>query len=184
MRSEMSAPEPGPVRDPGTSGWQRLLGLLPPPQRIGMLLRLLPAPPLQQLLEVALGSALEGMLAEGELAFLEGRRLAVEVDDLGIGWVVTLQAGRIRVAGRAQQGEARICAGATDLLLLAARMADADTLFFQRRLRLTGDTELGLAARNLLDRLPWGSLPLPLRILLVRAARLAASARAARAGDD
>ena len=29
---------------------------------------------------------------------------------------------------------------------------DADTLFFQRRLQVTGDTELGLAVRNLLDQ--------------------------------
>ena len=63
----------------------------------------------------------------------------------------------------------------TDLLLLAGRLEDADTLFFQRRLVLTGDTELGLTARNLLDRLPWESVPLGLRIVLNRGARFARS---------
>ena len=54
-----------------------------------------------------------------------------------------------------------------------------DTLFFQRTLVLTGDTELGLTARNLLDRLPWESVPLGLRIALNRGARLARAAREA-----
>ncbi|MBP6514766.1 MAG: SCP2 sterol-binding domain-containing protein, partial [Steroidobacteraceae bacterium] len=66
---------------------------------------------------------------------------------------------------------------ATDLLLLASRLEDADTLFFQRRLRLTGDTELGLTARNLLDQLPWESVPAPLRIALEKAAQLARALR-------
>ncbi len=66
---------------------------------------------------------------------------------------------------------------ATDLLLLASRLEDADTLFFQRRLVLTGDTELGLTVRNLLDRLPWEELPLGLRIPLQRSSLLLRAAR-------
>ncbi|MDQ6645877.1 MAG: hypothetical protein M3Y93_01400 [Pseudomonadota bacterium] len=62
---------------------------------------------------------------------------------------------------------------------MAGRLEDADTLFFQRRLRLTGDTELGLTARNMLDRLPWESIPLALRIVMNRSARFARTARAA-----
>ena len=45
------------------------------------------------------------------------------------------------------------------------------------RLVLTGDVELGLTARNMLDRLPWETVPLGLRIAFNRRAR---SARAAR----
>ncbi|MEW8013567.1 MAG: SCP2 sterol-binding domain-containing protein [Candidatus Sedimenticola endophacoides] len=40
-----------------------------------------------------------------------------------------------------------------DFLLLATRREDADTLFFNRRLRLGGDTELGLYVKNFLDAL-------------------------------
>ena len=65
------------------------------------------------------------------------------------------------------------------VLLLAGRREDADTLFFQRRLVLTGDTELGLTARNVLDRLPWEQVPLALRIAINRGARFADAARAA-----
>ena len=75
--------------------------------------------------------------------------------------------------------EAGVRGSATDLLLLASRLEDADTLFFQRALELTGDTELGLIARNLLERLPWESVPLGLRIALNRGVRFARAAREA-----
>ena len=73
--------------------------------------------------------------------------------------------------------EAVVRGTATDLMLLAGRLEDADTLFFQRRLVLTGDVELGLTARNMLDRLPWETVPLGLRIALNRGARFARAAR-------
>lgn len=38
-----------------------------------------------------------------------------------------------------------------DYLRLLTRETDADALFFQRRLRLEGDTALGLAIKNMLD---------------------------------
>lgn len=70
------------------------------------------------------------------------------------------------------------------LLLLASRLEDADASFFQRRLVLTGDTELGLTARNLLDRLPWESIPLGLRIALNRGARGVRATHAAHRGES
>lgn len=36
-------------------------------------------------------------------------------------------------------------------MLLASRKEDSDTLFFQRRLKMQGDTDLGLYVKNLLD---------------------------------
>jgi predicted lipid carrier protein YhbT len=45
-----------------------------------------------------------------------------------------------------------------DYLTLISRREDADTLFFQRRLKMEGDTELGLYVKNLLDGLDVESL--------------------------
>jgi predicted lipid carrier protein YhbT len=106
---------------------------------------------------------LAGPLATGALDALGGRRLGVEATDLGQRWVVEV-------------GQRRL------LMLLASRLEDADTLFFHRRLQLTGDVELGLTVRNLLDQLPWESLPRPLRVALEGGARLARAAREARGG--
>jgi len=44
-------------------------------------------------------------------------------------------------------------------LLLATRKEDADTLFFRRQLKTSGDTELGLHVKNFLDGLEPETLP-------------------------
>ncbi|HEY0862338.1 MAG TPA: SCP2 sterol-binding domain-containing protein [Pseudoxanthomonas sp.] len=106
---------------------------------------------------------------------INGRRLGIDVRDLDLRWVLVMEADGLRLADGV--AEATVSGSATDLLLLASRLEDADTLFFQRRLMLTGDTELGLTVRNLLDRLPWESFPLGSRILLQRGARVARDAR-------
>ena len=60
--------------------------------------------------------------------------------------------GRIRGFGaQVQRADASIAGGFKEFLLLAARREDADTLFFARRLRMSGNTELGLYLKNFLD---------------------------------
>lgn len=159
----------------------RAARLLPPPSRLAPWLRVLPPTLQQRLLERVLARVLAAPIAAGALDFMRGRRLGIDVADLDLHWVIELHDGRLTVGGAAP--EASVRGSATDLLLLASRLEDADTLFFQRRLMLTGDTELGLTARNLLERLPWESIPLGLRIALNRGARLARDARAAHQGD-
>ena len=159
----------------------RLLRLLPPPSRLAPWLRALPPTLQQRLLERAMARVLAAPIADGALDFMRGRRLGIDVTDLDLHWVIELRDGQLTASGTAP--EASVRGSATDLLLLASRLEDADTLFFQRRLVLTGDTELGLTARNLLERLPWESVPLGLRIVLNRGARLARDARAAYRGN-
>ena len=59
-------------------------------------------------------------------------------------------------------------ADARDFLLLGLRREDADTLFFNRRLTLGGDTELGLFVKNTLD-----ALEIPVLDILRRGAEVA-----------
>lgn len=161
----------------------RWLRWLPPPRRLAPGLRRVPSRWAAQVLESILQRALASALARGALAELQGRRLGIEVDDLGLCWNLSVSEGRLRVLPDAEPAEATVRGSATDLLLLASRREDADTLFFQRRLVLTGDIELGLTARNLLDQLPWQDVPLGLRIALHRGAGLAQAARRAYRGD-
>jgi predicted lipid carrier protein YhbT len=56
--------------------------------------------------------------------------------------------------------------------LLATRRVDPDTLFFQRRIRVEGDTELGLGVKNTMDGMDWDDLPAPLRHMLRTLSRL------------
>lgn len=170
------------LSDPDLSPLSRaLLRGFPPPPRWAPLLRLLPSDWQRRALEAAVAHLLAEPLRQGQLAFMQGRRLGIDVPDLGLSWVLALDGDRLRATDEPAQATVR--GSATDLLLLASRLEDADTLFFQRRLELTGDTELGLTARNLLDRLPWEEVPLAIRILVNRGARAARAARGAHRGE-
>lgn len=166
---------------PSTSSlWLRLL---PPPVRLAPVLRRVPVAWQARALEAVIQRVLMAPIAEGALDLLATRRIGIEVSDLGLCWVLALRDGRMQVCAANETAEATVRGTATDLLLLASRREDADTLFFQRRLILTGDTELGLTARNLLDQLPWQQIPLGLRIALHRGAGLVLAARTAYRGE-
>lgn len=136
------------------------------------------SPALQQRLVLgALSGALASAQAVRIMQPIEGRRIGIHIQDLDLHWVFEMRDDRLQLGSGA--AEVTVSGSMTDLLLLASRLEDADTLFFQRKLTLTGDTELGLLLRNLLDRLPWEELPLGSRILLQRGGQLACDARAA-----
>lgn len=160
----------------------RLLRFLPPPARLAPWLRALPPALQRRVLRRVIATVLVAPIDAGALEFMRGRRLGIEVTDLGLHWVIEFNQSGISVSDG--EPEASVRGSVTDLLLLASRLEDADTLFFQRRLMLTGDTELGLTVRNLLERLPWETVPLGLRIGLNRGACLARAARAAHRGED
>ncbi len=110
-----------------------------------------------------LAQILDRMLAEqirtGELAMLEGRTLGVEIRDAGVQYRLTLESGSLVASDSAP--DVVMSGGLHAFLQMLARREDPDTLFFQRRLAIEGDTALGLEIKNFLDRLEWEALPLP-----------------------
>ena len=108
-------------------------------------------------------------LAEGELDFLQGRYLGIEIAEVNLRWITTLQDGRLTVS-RDAEADVWFRGEANDLLLVAARKADPDMLFFQRRLVIEGDTELGLEVKNLMDAIELDAMPTPLRTGLLQLA--------------
>ncbi|EEP94125.1 Lipid carrier protein [Yersinia aldovae ATCC 35236] len=126
-------------------------------------LKLAPFALKRQVIEQVLGWQLRQALQDGELAFLESRWLKIEVRDLALQWFMSVENGRLVVS---QQAEADVSfsGDANDLILIAARKEDPDTLFFQRRLRIEGDTELGLYVKNLMDAIELESMPTLLRV--------------------
>jgi predicted lipid carrier protein YhbT len=100
-------------------------------------------------------------LRDGEIDYLLGRTVRIHVSDMQLTFCITLQQGRL-VASRAKNmPDLSITGSLHAFLLLAARCEDTDTLFFQRRLRMEGDTELGLEVKNFLDGLDVDALWLP-----------------------
>ncbi|WP_432453684.1 MULTISPECIES: ubiquinone anaerobic biosynthesis accessory factor UbiT [unclassified Agarivorans] len=110
-------------------------------------------------LEKALALAFAEAIEEGDLDFLLQRWLKLEVTDLNASWFVTFQQGKLRVQANAPQIDVSFSGQLNEFVLLMGRQEDPDTLFFQRRLKIEGDTELGLELKNLLDNLDFDSLP-------------------------
>lgn len=115
-------------------------------------------------LQAVLGRIFREDVDQGALAFLEGASIGVEVTDAGLRFQVRLEDGRLRVAAGVAGCALQLKGGLHDFLLLATRREDADTLFFQRRLKMQGDTELGLELKNFLDGLDLESRPLHRRL--------------------
>jgi predicted lipid carrier protein YhbT len=112
----------------------------------------------RQVLEQVLSWQFRQALAEGELEFLEGRWLSIHVRDIGLLWYTSVVDGRLVVSQQAD-ADVSFSADASDLLMIAARKQDPDTLFFQRRLVIEGDTELGLYVKNLMDAIELEQMP-------------------------
>ncbi|MCM5721836.1 ubiquinone anaerobic biosynthesis accessory factor UbiT [Klebsiella pneumoniae] len=123
----------------------------------------------RQVLEQVLSWQFRQALAEGELEFLEGRWLSIHVRDIGLLWYTSVVDGRLVVSQQAD-ADVSFSADASDLLMIAARKQDPDTLFFQRRLVIEGDMELGLYVKNLMDAIELEQMPKALRVMLLQLA--------------
>ena len=123
----------------------------------------------RQVLEQVLSWQFRQALAEGELEFLEGRWLSIHVRDIGLLWYTSVVDGRLVVSQQAD-ADVSFSADASDLLMIAARKQDPDTLFFQRRLVIECDTELGLYVKNLMDAIELEQMPKALRVMLLQLA--------------
>jgi len=116
--------------------------------------------PIQRLALVKiLKLAFKEPLAEGDLDFLQGRWLKIEVNDIELQWLFSC--GPEREVLIRKQGISDVCIRGElkSFMLLAAQKEDPDTLFFQRDLVIEGDTDLGLEIKNLLDSLELDELP-------------------------
>lgn len=162
----MSQPE-----SPGGAG--RHLRL---PSPVAALISRLPQFPCSLGLAAGLNLVVRPLLAAETREVLRGRVIAIQVEDAGIDMRVRLGEFGFVPLTRGAAPEVTIRASACDFYLMARRIEDPDTLFFNRRLRIEGDTELGLVVKNALDAIDWQSLPAPLRSLLDRSAGFLAPA--------
>ncbi len=114
----------------------------------------------RQLLQRSLNSVFAEALQDGVFDALEDRWLQIRVLNLGLNWCLSKDSasGKL-IVQRFAPVEVSISGNWREFLLLASRQEDPDTLFFRRRLQIDGDTELGLAVKNMIDSLDPDSLP-------------------------
>lgn len=94
---------------------------------------------------------------EGELDFFQNRIIHISIEDTGITYRFTLHENKLIPVSNNQSPDLLLKGTMYSYLLLASRREDTDTLFFNRRILMQGDTELGLCVKNFLDGLDMDS---------------------------
>lgn len=93
---------------------------------------------------------LKGQWLGEQLHELDGKRIAIRINDTGSELAFAVQGGRL-----VRQGDGgwdvRISGDLEGFWQLATRAEDPDTLFFNRRLAIEGETATGLHLKNMLD---------------------------------
>jgi O2-independent ubiquinone biosynthesis accessory factor UbiT len=137
---------------------RRLLSLLPSPRQVlarahpllKIQLRHIPFPLQQRVMEKIMAEGFREALQTGALDFLQGRWLRIEISDLQLRWHITKGVDGPVMINSAVQPDVVIRGTLRDFVALANQSEDPDTLFFQRRLSISGNTDLGLQVKNLM----------------------------------
>ena len=109
---------------------------------------------------------------DGEIDFLDEKIAEVEIRDIEAKWYFTKIGQQLVMLDleKAQSispvPDVIFSASVDALVLMASQKIDPDTLFFNRKLRITGDTELGLEIKNLFDQFDLELLDKPFRKVL------------------
>jgi len=109
---------------------------------------------------------------DGEIDFLDDKVVEVEIRDLSAKWYFSKIGQQLIMMGLSEsrsispQPDVVFSASVDALVLMASQKVDPDTLFFNRKLKITGDTELGLEIKNLFDQFDLELLEKPFRKLL------------------
>jgi predicted lipid carrier protein YhbT len=132
-------------------GGLQLPPLPAPPEALRRLIERLPVEPPSLVLALVLNRVLLPRLDAGARRALAGQTVEVRVTDFGVRCRLALDARGFAPAPGGGAIRLRVAAPAEAFWRLAAGEEDADTLFFERRLVMEGDTEYGLLLKNTLD---------------------------------
>lgn len=121
------------------------------PGLLGLTLSKLPAYPASLLFATGLNRVLAKHLPLDTLRLLNERPMRIQLRDADIVFDFIWRKGSFRPARHRGEIALTISASAYDFFLMAQRREDPDTLFFNRRLLMEGDTELGVLVKNSLD---------------------------------
>ena len=122
------------------------------PKPLARVITRLPPWPASRAFAAACNLAAWPSLKELDWEHVQGRRFCVAVKDMGLCLHFSVRADGFR-AESSGLADVTFTATAQDFARLALRLEDPDTLFFNRRLLIEGDTDLGLTVKNMLDNL-------------------------------
>lgn len=120
---------------------------------------LLPAKPPAWLLVNTLNQLLRKQILLADMSLLAGRCFQIVVTDLGLNLCFSATENHFVMADAAAMVDLCLSANTADFMKMLLRQEDPDTLFFNRKLKIEGDTELGLVVKNSLDSIDWSTIP-------------------------
>jgi predicted lipid carrier protein YhbT len=131
------------------------------PRAIAKPLAIVPFSVKARVLEKLLDLLMAQQIEEGELAFLQQRWVRVDIIDMDLSFDVSFD--KQFIVAEQSAAEVTFSGQTKELVLIAAGKEDPDTLFFQRKLSIEGDTELGLEVKNLLLGIEFDAMPSVMR---------------------
>lgn len=139
------------------------------------IIKRLPEPPF--ILQKKIGEkVLQHLMAEqiemGDFDFLQDKWLQISINDMGLVFFLSFADDKLVLSNQISQADVSFSGDAKEFILLASRSEDPDTLFFQRRLMIEGDTELGLYIKNSIDGIDFDNWPVWLNQLIQKIASL------------
>ena len=113
-----------------------------------------------------LNKAFAEQVEDGDFDFLQQRQLQVEIKDAELFIGLSFNQGQLtceHFSRRSQPAEATLSIDSAHAIQLVQQEVDPDTLFFQRQLKISGDTELAHQVKNTIDTLDPQQIPLIVR---------------------
>lgn len=130
------------------------------PNFVKKLVSVFPSKPPAWVLIQTLNQLLKKQILQADMSLLTGRNFQIVVEDLGLNLYFTADENKFILANNTVPVDLYFGANMVDFMKMLLRQEDPDTLFFNRKLKIEGDTELGLIVKNLLDSIDWSTIPL------------------------
>jgi predicted lipid carrier protein YhbT len=133
----------------------------------------------RRIIEFGLNQFFKEPIETDQLQMLEGRRILLDITDLNLHFLIGVKNGKPGLLQNLTPPDVSIRGPLEEFVLLASNRVDPDTQFFQRRITVEGDTELGLEVKNLIYSLDPDRLPAVVNRLLNHLGWLVEKTRAA-----
>ena len=130
------------------------------PSSLASVLAKLPSSPPCWVLVTTLNQLKKREILPVDMSLLTGHSFEVHILDADMRLHFVADTERFSVGSTTAEPDLRLSANLADFARKMLREEDPDTLFFNRKLIIEGDTELGLIVKNLLDSVDWSTTPL------------------------
>jgi len=120
------------------------------PLVVSKLLKFSPLFVVEGIMSKSLNAMFRPSIENGDLDFFNGKLLNVCVTDLGFSFCITSDENGFRVVHHYRECDLYFSGESYCFMLLMTDKVDPDMLFFQRKIKITGDTDLGLEIKNTL----------------------------------